>query len=119
MRDFDDMSIVSAVRALCSMADAEMVRSGYAALFTYPPDVKYVTQIRDAQRFAHDHGYGLWSSCETTPNGDTNDLTTAPPTATQPTAPAPPGNTTPVLRAEGPENGPQGLMVRIWFANGT
>jgi micrococcal nuclease len=52
-----------------------MVRSGYAALSTYPPDVKYVEQIREAQRFAREHGYGLWSGCVTDVAGDTNELT--------------------------------------------
>jgi micrococcal nuclease len=51
-----------------------MVRSGYAALYTYPPDVKYVEQIREAQTFARGHGYGLWSGCITDAQGDTNEL---------------------------------------------
>lgn len=54
-----------------------MVRAGYAALFTYPPDVKYVDQIREAQTFARGHGLGLWSGCTTDANGDTNELTGA------------------------------------------
>lgn len=50
--------------------------------------MKYVDQIREAQRFAREHGYGLWSSCITDAAGDTNDLTGPPPAA------APPPNTT-------------------------
>ena len=51
-----------------------MVRSGYAALATFPPDVRYVDQIQAAQRFARGHGLGLWSGCTTDAQGDTNEL---------------------------------------------
>ncbi|MCC7021263.1 MAG: thermonuclease family protein [Thermomicrobiales bacterium] len=56
-----------------------MARSGYAALATFPPDVNYVDQIREAVRFAREHGYGLWSGCETDASGDTNELAPAAP----------------------------------------
>ena len=42
-----------------------MARSGYAAQSTFPPDVKYEEQIREAVAFAREHGYGLWSGCVT------------------------------------------------------
>ena len=51
-----------------------MVRSGYAALATFPPDVRYVDRIQEAQRFAREHGLGLWSGCTTDAEGDTNEL---------------------------------------------
>jgi micrococcal nuclease len=51
-----------------------LVRAGYAAFSTYPPDVKYVEEIREAGQFAREHGYGLWSSCITDAQGDTNEL---------------------------------------------
>jgi micrococcal nuclease len=51
-----------------------MVRAGYAAQSTYPPDVKYEERIQEAARFAREHGYGLWSACETDAEGDTNEL---------------------------------------------
>ena len=51
-----------------------MVRSGYAAQSTFPPDVKYEERIQEAARFAREHGYGLWSACETDTRGDTNEL---------------------------------------------
>jgi endonuclease YncB( thermonuclease family) len=51
-----------------------MVRSGYAAQSTFPPDVKYEERIQEAARFARAHGYGLWSACETDAKGDTNEL---------------------------------------------
>jgi micrococcal nuclease len=65
-----------------------MARSGYAAELTFPPDVKYEEEIREAARFAREHGYGLWSGCETDAEGDTNEL---PQTQPEPTAipPAP------------------------------
>ena len=51
-----------------------MARSGYAAESTFPPDVKYEEEIREAARFAREHGYGLWSGCVTDEEGDTNEL---------------------------------------------
>jgi nuclease-like protein len=51
-----------------------MVRAGYAAFATFPPDLKYVEEMREAGRFAREHGYGLWSGCQTDATGDTNDL---------------------------------------------
>jgi micrococcal nuclease len=51
-----------------------LVRSGYAAFSTFPPDVMYMEEIREAGQFAREHGYGLWSSCITDDEGDTNEL---------------------------------------------
>jgi len=51
-----------------------LVRAGYVAFSTYPPDVKYVDEIREAGQFAREHGYGLWSGCITDAEGDTNEL---------------------------------------------
>jgi micrococcal nuclease len=51
-----------------------LVRAGYAAFSTYPPDVKYMDEIREAGQFAREHGYGLWSGCITNSEGDTNEL---------------------------------------------
>jgi len=74
-----------------------MARSGYAAESTFPPDVKYEEEIREAAGFAREHEYGLWSGCITDAEGDTNELTAAqpdpevalqPPVAAEP-APAP------------------------------
>jgi micrococcal nuclease len=59
------------------LVNEAMARSGYAAQSTFPPDVKYEEQIRDAARFAREHGYGLWSYCQTDAEGDTNELTGA------------------------------------------
>jgi len=38
-----------------------MVKSGYAMLFTFPPNVKYVTELKVAQREARDRGLGIWA----------------------------------------------------------
>jgi micrococcal nuclease len=71
------------------LVNEAMVRSGYAALFTYPPDLRYVEEMREAQRFAREHGYGLWSGCLTDAEGDTNELT---PQNAAPPAPSESGN---------------------------
>ncbi len=56
------------------LVNEAMVRSGYAAQSTFPPDVKYAERIQEAARFAREYGYGLWSACETDAEGDTNEL---------------------------------------------
>ena len=56
------------------LVNEALVRAGYAAFSTFPPDVKYVDEIREAGQFAREHGYGLWSSCITDGEGDTNEL---------------------------------------------
>lgn len=40
-----------------------LARSGYAAPSTFPPDVKYVEEVRAAQQFAERHQRGLWGAC--------------------------------------------------------
>ncbi|HEU5432806.1 MAG TPA: thermonuclease family protein [Thermomicrobiales bacterium] len=45
------------------LVDEAIVRAGFGALVTFPPDVEYVDQIRAAQSFARDHQFGLWSAC--------------------------------------------------------
>jgi endonuclease YncB( thermonuclease family) len=42
-------------------------RAGYGALYTYPPDVKYVEQIQAANTFAREHQLDLWSACKDAP----------------------------------------------------
>jgi micrococcal nuclease len=56
------------------LVNEALVRAGYAAFSTFPPDVKYVDEIREAGQFAREHGYGLWSGCITDAEGDTNEL---------------------------------------------
>ncbi len=50
-----------------------LVREGYAVLYTYPPDVKYVDRIRAAQDAAVAEQAGLWAACggADTPLGST------------------------------------------------
>lgn len=40
-----------------------LVREGYAHASSYPPDVKYQAQFRNAQKEAQDNNRGFWSSC--------------------------------------------------------
>jgi micrococcal nuclease len=84
------------------LVNETLVRSGYAAQSTFPPDVKYEAQLREAARFARAHGYGLWSACATDGAGDTNDLSgahglaAAPDTAPPPAAAAPAPESMPI-----------------------
>ncbi len=41
-----------------------MVREGFAKVLTYPPDVKYNEQFRQAEREAREIGRGLWGKCK-------------------------------------------------------
>jgi micrococcal nuclease len=43
--------------------NAQIVRDGYAVLATFPPDVKHVELVREAQRFAFEREIGLWGAC--------------------------------------------------------
>lgn len=40
-----------------------LVREGFAKALTYPPDVKYNEQFRQAEREARETGRGLWGKC--------------------------------------------------------
>ena|SRR3990172_5245263 len=40
-----------------------LVRAGFAKVLTYPPDVKYNEQFRQAEREAKEAGRGLWGRC--------------------------------------------------------
>ncbi len=42
------------------MANAEMVRRGYAQVMTIPPNVKYQHRFLELQREAREAGRGLW-----------------------------------------------------------
>ncbi len=43
-----------------SLVNVSMVKNGYAVLFTFPPNVKYVTELREAQREARERKIGIW-----------------------------------------------------------
>lgn len=40
-----------------------LIREGFAKALTYPPDVRYNEQFREAERFARENKRGLWGSC--------------------------------------------------------
>jgi micrococcal nuclease len=47
--------------------DLELVRQGYAQVVTFPPDVRWIDTLRDAQRVARDAGRGLWGAATPRP----------------------------------------------------
>jgi micrococcal nuclease len=38
----------------------EMVKRGFANIYTYPPDVKYAGEILEAERYARENNLGIW-----------------------------------------------------------
>lgn len=46
------------------MVNLEMVRQGYAMIYTYPPNVKYIEEFIDAQQEARKNKRGLWFGLE-------------------------------------------------------
>ncbi|OGI69136.1 hypothetical protein A2824_01940 [Candidatus Nomurabacteria bacterium RIFCSPHIGHO2_01_FULL_42_16] len=42
----------------------ELVKQGYASVYTYPPDVKYNDLFLEAQKEARENNSGLWSACQ-------------------------------------------------------
>lgn len=47
------------------MVNLEMVRQGYAMIYTYPPNVKYVEEFLAAQKEARKNNRGLWVDLDT------------------------------------------------------
>ena len=43
--------------------DDYLVREGFAKVYTYPPDVKYNEQLREAEIEARENNRGLWGRC--------------------------------------------------------
>jgi len=62
-----------------------LVRQGYATSSTYPPDVKYQDQFREAEREARENNRGLWSACQTKPQTPAPTPTPAPASTPTPT----------------------------------
>lgn len=60
-----------------------LVRQGYANASSYPPDIKYQDQFRNAEEEARTNNRGLWGSCSTnneaTQNSNTNNSTSITP----------------------------------------
>ena len=46
------------------MVNWELVRTGYANASTYPPDVKYQLELKEAESEARTENLGLWTSCK-------------------------------------------------------
>jgi micrococcal nuclease len=42
------------------LINLEMVKDGYAVLFTLPPNVRHVKELRDGQNYARERGLGIW-----------------------------------------------------------
>ncbi|MDP9487448.1 MAG: thermonuclease family protein [Actinomycetota bacterium] len=72
------------------LANEVLVREGYTALYTYPPDVRYAERIRAAQEAAVAEAAGLWEAC----SGTDTPLGSEPP-------PAPPAVPTTMVPAGG------------------
>lgn len=45
------------------MVNWELARTGYANAASFPPDVKYQDELRQAETEAREENLGLWSSC--------------------------------------------------------
>jgi len=45
------------------MVNARLIEEGYAAVSTFPPDVRYQDLLLGLQREARDAGRGLWGAC--------------------------------------------------------
>ncbi|MFC1509928.1 thermonuclease family protein [Candidatus Omnitrophota bacterium] len=43
------------------MVNMEMLKEGYAMMYTYPPNVKYTEEFLVSQTLAREHNKGLWS----------------------------------------------------------
>lgn len=46
------------------MVNEYLIEQGYGTVITYPPDVKYHEQFREAQRLAQEEKRGLWGACK-------------------------------------------------------
>jgi micrococcal nuclease len=44
----------------------EMVKRGFANVYTYPPDVKYMDKFLEAERYARENNLGLWQKSDST-----------------------------------------------------
>lgn len=58
-----------------TMVNEEMVRQGYAKVFTYPPDVKYADKFVAAEREARENKRGLWADDVCNTEGDATAVT--------------------------------------------
>lgn len=56
----------------------ELVKQGYATVYTYPPDIKYTELFVEAQKEARANQLGLWQACQPTTTGTVPDQTPTP-----------------------------------------
>lgn len=63
-----------------TMINLELVKTGYAKAYTYPPDVKYSNLFVEAQNVARNANLGLWGACNTvTPTKESSTISTTSP----------------------------------------
>ena len=76
--------------------NAELVRSGYAYVATFPPDVKYQNYFVELQSEAREAGRGLWARSPSTPSIPSQNPQSSPsvPSFTAPVIPTKPPATT-------------------------
>jgi micrococcal nuclease len=67
VRDVDERDrygrLLAYVYAKGTFVNAELVRRGFAAVLTVPPNVRYATRFRRLARTARREHRGLWASC--------------------------------------------------------
>lgn len=56
--------LLAYVYAEDKMVNIDLVRQGFALVYTYPPNVRYSQRFLDAQREARDNKLGLWAGLE-------------------------------------------------------
>ncbi len=75
---FQPTDTTSATEVRAKMYNAKLLLDGYAQLYTYPPDVKYVDMFTTFQKEAREANRGLWSYKQTETVTETT-VTTPPP----------------------------------------
>lgn len=72
-RDVEDKDkydrLLRYVRLGDSFLNYDLVHEGYAFIYTYPPNTKYVKNLEEAQKYAIANNSGLWDKCD-----DSSDL---------------------------------------------
>jgi micrococcal nuclease len=68
------------------LVNLELVRQGYAQVATFPPDVKYVEMLTDAQESARAEGLGLWSAGASASPSGSGPSASSPPASASPSA---------------------------------
>ena len=66
------------------LVNLELVEQGYAQVATFPPDVKYVDQLTEAQEAARAEGVGLWGNAASQSSSPSTPVEAPAPSATSP-----------------------------------